>query len=236
LWKNNLCDDSTRKVCAPRFQTYETKRLLALLGRTAEKDPEQLFSDDQTRGLSLPAYEVSPDTPALSVLAALAHEFGHLLWWDTFVQPPGSDYVTGTATFCNSRFYPSGAWLGNSVDLPPYHWIGFGQIRLQPKDSDVLQLQRFLHSGRYREAFDRLHRIYSNGRWATALAAFSPDEDFVETFELFVLINAGLRQASVTTYGRVRHLDNIVRDVNVTPFLQTKLQCFESLSQPRRPL
>jgi hypothetical protein len=205
------------------------------LGRTAEKKPDLLVSDDQKPRLSLPAYEVSSDAPALSVLAALAHEFGHLLWWDVFVEP-GSERISNTATFCNGRFYPSGAWQGSPVNLPPYHWISFGQIRLQPKDSDVLQLQRFLLSGRYREAFDRLHRIYSNRRWASALAAFSPDEDFVETFELLVLIKAGLSQVSISTHGRAKYSDYVVRNASVAPLLQTKLQCMEPLSQPRRPL
>jgi hypothetical protein len=90
-----------------------------------------------------------------------------------------------------------------------------------------------LRSGDYSQAFEILHRIYSDGRWASALAAFSPDEDYVETFELFVLMNAGLRQIAITTYGRRRYSDNIVREVAVAPPLQTKLQCFASAAQPR---
>jgi hypothetical protein len=43
---------------------------------------------------------------------------------------------------------------------------------------------------------------------------------------LFVLMNAGLRQAAITTYGRARHSDNVVRDVTVAPVLKAKLQCF----------
>jgi hypothetical protein len=35
-----------------------------------------------------------------------------------------------------------------------------------------------------------LHSINSSGLWASVLAAFSPVEDFVETFELSVLMNA----------------------------------------------
>jgi hypothetical protein len=117
--------------------------------------------------------------------------------------------------------------------LPPHHWLGFGEIRLQPPDSDVLRLQHFLRSADYGQAFEVLHRIYTNRRWASALAAYSPDEDYVETFELLVLMKAGLRQSAVTTYGRARHSDNIVRETTVAPPLQAKLQCFASAVQLR---
>jgi hypothetical protein len=231
LWKNNVCQGAT-KVCAAPLQTYETRRLLALLNVTAEKDLRPLSAEGHRPRLNLPSYEVSGGVPALSVLAALAHELGHVLWWQYFVPQVGSQYVD-TAAFCNGGFYPSGSWQGTPVDIPPNRWLDFGEIRLQPKTSDVLQLARFLRSADYSQAFEVLHRIYSNGRWASALAAFSPDEDFVETFELFVLMNAGLRQAAITTYGRGRHSDNVIRDVTVAPVLQAKLQCFASAAQPR---
>jgi len=154
------------------------------------------------------------------------------LWWNTFVEP-GASQVSNTAGFCNGSFYPSGVWQGTSVDIPKDRGVRFGKIRLQRKNSDVPQLERFLGSGDYSRAFEVLHQIYSDGRWASALAAFSPDEDFVETFELFVLMNAGMRQAAITTYGRARHSDNVVRDATVSSPLQTKLQCFASATQPR---
>ena len=232
LWKNNPCQD-TEKVCAPPFQTYETRRLLALLNVTAGKDLRPLSAEGHRPRLNVPYYEIFPSVPALSVLAALAHEYGHILWWNTFVEPPGASQVSNTASFCNGNFYPSGSWQGTPVDIPPDRFVHFGAIRLQPRNSDVLQLDRFLLSGDYSQAFEVLHRIYSDGRWASALAAFSPDEDFVETFELSVLMNAGMRQAAITTYGRARHSDNVVRDVTVSPPLQTKLRCFANATQPR---
>jgi hypothetical protein len=231
LWKNNPCEGA-RKVCAAPLQTYETRRLLALLDRTAEKDLRALSTEGHRPRFNLPSYEVSQGVPALSVLAALAHEFGHVLWWQTFVPQTRTEFID-TTTFCNGSFYPSGSWQGTPVDLPLHHYVEFGEIRLQPANSDVLRLRRFLQSVDYGQAFEVLHRIYSNGRWASALAAFSPDEDFVETFELFVLMNAGLRQAAVTTYGRARHSDTVVREATVAPSLQVKLQCFARAAQPR---
>jgi hypothetical protein len=231
LWKNNPCQPP-KKVCAAPLQTYETRRLLALLDQTAEKDLRALSAEGRRPRLTLPSYGISPDVPALSVLAALAHEFGHVWWWQTFVPQPRTEFVDTTA-FCNGNFYPSGSWQGIPVTLPPHHWVYFGEIRLQPPDSDVLRLRRFLQSADYSQAFEVLHRIYSNGQWASALAAYSPDEDYVETYELFVLMNSGLRHSAITTYGRGRHSDNVVRDATVSPTLQTKLQCFARAAQPR---
>jgi hypothetical protein len=231
LWKNNPCEGA-KKVCAAPLQTYETRRLLALLDRTAEKDLRSLSAESRRPRLNLPSYAISPDAPRLTVLAALAHELGHVLWWQIFVPQTRTGFMD-SSTFCNGNFYPSGSWQGTPVDLPSHHWLGFGEIRLQPKNSEVLQLSHFLRSADYSQAFEVLHRIYANGQWASALAAFSPDEDFVETFELFVLMNAGLRQAAITTYGRARRSDNVVRDVTVSPPLQAKLQCFASATQPR---
>lgn len=231
LWKNNSCGGA-KKVCAPSFQTFETRRLLALLDVTAERDLRLLSAEAHRPRLNFPSYSISPDIATLSVLAALAHEFGHLLWWQYFVPQVGSKYVD-TATFCNGRFYPSGSWQGTPVDIPPKRWVYFGEILDQPKDSDVLRLRRLLRSADYSQAFEVLHRIYSDGRWASALAAFSADEDFVETFQLFVLMNAGLRQSAVTTYGRRTQSDNVVRDATVARSLQAKLQCFAGPAQPR---
>jgi len=233
LWKDNRCTDA-RSVCAAPFKLFETRRLLALLARTAEpaeKDSRQTALGDRLPRLSPPSFEVSPDTPAMSVLAALAHEFGHVLWWDTFVQPPGSVQGPNTAAFCDGSFYPSGAWQGRKVTLPDGRWVGFGDIRLQPDNSDVLLFSQSLRSANYARAFDGLHRIYSNGRWASALAAFSPDEDFVESFQRFFLLNAGLQQTAITSG---KYSDSVVRNGNVAPLVQTKLQCFARLYQPAK--
>jgi hypothetical protein len=165
----------------------------------------------------------------------LAHEYGHILWWDTFVQPPGPDttQVTKTGTFCDGKFYPSGSWQGINVDIPPGRWIDFGDVRLQPGGSDVSQLPDLLRRGRYGDAAGRLYRINSDRRWASALSAFSPDEDFVETFELFVLRRAGLQKyTSNVHYGQPP--TEILPVPRGSP-LDIKLGCFEFLAQlPRQ--
>jgi len=231
LWKNNPCQGG-QTVCVAPLQTYETRRLLALLDVAAERDLQSLAAVQRNPPVKLPTYTMTSGVPTLTVLAALAHEYGHILWWNTFVEP-GAPQVSNTAAFCNGRFYPGGAWQGTPVGIPVDRWVHFGDITNQPPGSDVEQLRSFLRAGKYSDAFEHLHLIYANGRWASALAAFSPMEDYVETYELFVLTSAGLRQSAVTTFGRTTHLDSMVRDLKVPPFLQTKLQCFASAGQPR---
>jgi hypothetical protein len=228
LWKNNPCQ-SPRKICPPTFQTFETREIQALLNHTAQTDrTSPPHAPQLPRTLSSPV--VSPNTSTMSVLAALAHEFGHVHWWDAFVQPPGSPHATNTATFCGGGFYPSGYWEGSMVDIPPGRWIEFGEILDQPKGSAVSQLSNLLASRSYTRVGDALNGIYTSGRWASALAAYSPDEDYVETFELFVLLNAnpGLQTLTFSTGGRSA---DILRNVNDTSELGRKLKCFGSLPQ-----
>jgi hypothetical protein len=180
LWNFRPCQ-SPRTVCAPPFQTYETRLVQALLKTLSPTLVPIQFS-------------ASPNTVAMTVLATLAHEYGHIYWFDSFVIDPntGAPNPGGpadTTRFCSGGFYPPGSWPF-PVDLPPGRWLSFGEILNQADASDVLQLPGLLRPGSLSEAAARLHNIYSNGRWASALAAFSPHEEFVEAFELFVLRNA----------------------------------------------
>jgi hypothetical protein len=188
LWNYRPCQ-LPRTVCAPPFQAYQMKLTQAVL-KTLSPTP-----------LPIQFVNVSPNTVAMSVLAALAHEFGHVYWYDSFVIDPntGAPNPGGpavTTRFCGGNFYPPGSWP-YPVDVPPGRWLRFGEIRDQALPSEVLQLPGLLSPAHFPEAAVHLHNIYSNGRWASALAALSPDEEFVETFELFVLRNASPPLASL---------------------------------------
>jgi len=131
------------------------------------------------------------------------------------------------------------------IDLPPGRWIGFGEILNQSNkadDADVLQLPGLLAHGHFSDAGDHLNKIYRNGRWASALASFSPDEEFVETFELFVLVNAntGLQSLTIEIPGTRTnpYRDDILDNLNSATELGRRYQqCFGgNLSQFRRQL
>jgi hypothetical protein len=127
------------------------------------------------------------DIPAMAVLAALAHEFGHVLWYDKFRPTAGGSYDFDT--FCHGTFYAN-SW--GHVGAPPL-WRQFGDIQNShhPSDVNIAEIALALLGQKFLPAGSLLHRIYgTKGRWASLFAAFSPDEDFVETFKFYVLTNA----------------------------------------------
>ena len=239
LWRNNQCQGG-QKICAPPFQEYDARLIRALLDRTAQPNPS---SPPPPPFPNPPMVQASLNDSGTSVLAALAHETGHIYWWDTFVPHAGDPHATNTATFCNGNFYPGGIWEGAAVDVPPHRWVDFGYVR-QPPQAYVAQLSQVLTSGPGHSlmAGEVLHKIYSRGTWASALAAYSPDEDFVESFELSVLHNGGLQNLTVVVLGGsdvsgpiIQHPEAIVQNGTVASALGTKLQCFDVLSRPPQP-
>ena len=218
---------------APTLSKFETGRIQALLNWTAANPPGHDFAQ--------------PDTSAMTVLSVLAHEVGHVLWYDSFViKPNGSPNPGGQpdfSKFCDGTFYSprgadEGSWLLLPVGLPPDRWISFGRPRNyhKPDDVDMTNLGFDLDHARYPNAGDLLHGIYAgiqNGRWASALAAFSPDEDFVETFQLFVLMNARppLQHLRVRIFGTRSqpYFDDVPFTFNLRPELVRKSHCFDYL-------
>ncbi len=53
-----------------------------------------------------------------------------------------------------------------------------------------------------------LSEIYSNGLWASLFSTVTPDEDFVETYKLWALTDAGLSTLKITVSGQAAYLVN----------------------------
>jgi hypothetical protein len=190
LWNNSASPGWTcsgRTYCAPPFHTYQTGVVQALLMSLA---PTVAISATNLPTISS---STSADIAEMSVLATLAHEYGHVLWYDTFVpMKGGGPAAPATPGFCGGLFYtaPTAPWQ-YPVSVPPGRWLLFGEIREQsPLNSTILNLPGFFTANLPGLAGDNLNRLFNGGQWASTLAAFSPDEDFVETFELTVLAAA----------------------------------------------
>jgi hypothetical protein len=171
------------------------------------------------------------DAPAVTVLAALAHEYGHILFYTTFVKPYYNppDFTA----FCGGGFY-SASWqsLPGGANL----WRSYGDVVGSHAAGDV-QIQDILNAvpkpgfPDTRGAGGLLDKIYNPaiGHWASLFAAFSPDEDFVETFKLFVLKNS---KAPLGTLPIEIPIANVIvtEDIPGTcskrPVLAAKLSCF----------
>ena len=218
LWR---CQ-SGRGYCAPSFTQYQQRLNKALLDKTAGMPPV---------GINPPMFQASNDTSDLALLAALAHERGHIHWWETFVKPPGStptNLVTLAGEFCGGTIYPRGQWQGAQVRLPPNRYVDFGHLS---PSSPLEGLPLLLRSGAptdARRSAGVIEAIYAGGLYPSLLAAYSSDEDFVEAYEWSVLRNARLSDVTVSFNGTGRPiLHGGMGDLRGA---ENKLHCFDSLS------
>jgi hypothetical protein len=230
---------------APQFDEYQTKRIQALLYKLSTNAATDQHPPKHHRSPGHPVL----DTHITSILAALAHEFGHVHWYDTFVATPGGPAKTDTSTgFCFGTFY-SNSWTSNNVTAPDGRWLSFSDIRYQQQHKspgmDVNDLRTLLNQGNgqnqrpFRLAGDFLGRLHESKEWASSLAAFSPDEDFVETFQLFVLLWAdpGLSSPiTITGTGMPASKDYDTPGTwAIQPTLRTKMSCFGGLPPTVQP-
>jgi hypothetical protein len=212
----------------PAFSAYIGKQTLQLVDWTKGNPPDQY---PPTFGAALPK-----DTPEMTILAALAHEFGHVLWYDTFVKRPGGRH--DFTKFCKGTFFID-SW--QTVDPPP-DWRNFGDRQNEPRRFDaveehvgVAELALSLMRGQAKKSHNHVHNIYRpEARWPSLFAALSPDEDFVETFVFWVMLNqtsnplAHLPLTIYDTDGSPLFKDDIAGDYgnNNKPGLAKKIACF----------
>lgn len=193
-----------------------------------------------------------PPDPERTVLAALAHEYGHVLFYRTIVPVLGGDgnFDPTFDNFCGDgqgNFFTGnlGSW-GSVTDEPPAtRWRRLGEVASLHKTDDI-QADDILnavpppgHSDTH-GAGAKLSRIYNKdstnaprGRWAGFFSAFSPQEDFVETFKLFVLRKANPPLMSlkirIPVVGRPDFEADIPNSCSDRDVLRRKLGCFQHL-------
>lgn len=185
---------------------------------------------------------VEPSTAnssGMSILQILAHEAGHIYWFDTFVVDPGKQFQASPGGFAVvaspvSQCFSSNASWTYPVDVPPGRWLDFGEIRNVDGNSELLQLPGLLNEKHTDEFASHLRNIYTGGRWVGLFGAFSTDEDFVTTLELSVILNATPSLQSLTLVipranGKSFTIPNILDNVNSATELGKKYQCFARL-------
>ena len=167
------------------YRTYENNRLNDLLAWPTTNSPTY----------PPPVAGTNPsDTPQMAVLAALAHEYGHVLWYDE-LKPNGRYNLRG---FCDGNFFQfwasqhiPGTWRDfqsrgkRKGHMPDLHATG-----VQIKDIDTE-----IQNNQFDNASSDLSQLFNtDAPWASFLGAISIDEDFVETFTLDTLTQAALTQ------------------------------------------
>lgn len=185
-----------------------------------------------------PQYQPSASTqgrPELTVLAVLAHETGHVRWYDVNARVPGQGYDPNG--LCNRGFFVV-SWQGN-VNAPP-RWRHFGDREGRHKTGDVQtrDIDNAIASNDLTTAGKLLDRMYAaNDPWASFFSAISPDEDFIETYKFFALMqaNPNLRSLPIQIPNESpqdvpnAYLGNLKQD------LSTKTRCISTLPAPPSP-
>lgn len=223
---------STRLWNETNYSSYETDLTRSVLPSNIVVS----YSNAQTCSSSGMCQSI--DTPTTAILAALAHEVGHIAW---YLQVP-----SGTPNaFCNGKFFTG--WVASTVSPPP-QWRDL--LTTTARDgirnngngrwphvhqAHSPQIDSIDHPGAGDPAAAKaVHALLSKGvpamypqPWASFFAALSPDEDFVETYKFAVLTTAvyPLSRVSITVqgYGTV----NIPAEYSAgnRTDLTTKVQC-----------
>lgn len=207
------------------LSSYETQRLIYLL---------QNLSTEASAWPHPPTYQAAPDTLVYSVLAAFAHEYGHVLWYGSFVSQPGKN-IDRLTIYCQGKnkfnsFYPNGYW--DQVTLSFNRWISFAQRQNNYHIPHLNQLKNQLDQHHFFPQADKaLHDALADKGVADLLSVFSSNEDFVTAYELHVLKEAQLTMLSVQMYdnsGAVVPSDtvDILGKLSSGTDLSEKVKCF----------
>jgi hypothetical protein len=191
------------------------------------------LSTDQLK-FSAPTNPNNANTSWMTILAALAHEAGHVRWYEATVRSGfGQPYDFRRLTDCN--FFVGWQYNAptNAKKLEPKgRWRTFGSTANESTNNHATapDWTQFLPGANDDPTLDNLlaQLLSGNSPWASFLASETPDEDFVETFKFAVLVDAGLNSLPIaipTSSGKV-NVDipaNYLAGNNT--YLANKVQC-----------
>jgi hypothetical protein len=180
----------------------------AVIGKTLSEEEDEILQDLGVR----PRLQVSHvDAPAdasraLAMLAIMAHEIGHIKWHRDNI---ASSLLCYPTAFVNNSWEPGSVNYGN-------RWTAFGQETGMRKHGISSPKSANLNPA-------MLRRIYAGG-FASAFAAVSPEEDFVETYKLMILRHSPLERLQLNVPGGMIDVKN-----NSNDRLNAKVSCVSPL-------
>jgi hypothetical protein len=174
-----------------------------------------------------------PDDLDTVVLAALAHEVGHVRWYEKFVATPGSG-VHDLKKFCSGNFFVGwqGGW-GKVTKPGPWRGLenlsarkqdGYQKHQNSPQTSDI---DTAIVQGSFSNAGSFLAQIYAGNEWPSFFGSITADEDFVEAYKLWVLTRATTPLTSLKLSIPTNPAYGGDIPANISNDLQAKLQCFD---------
>lgn len=166
----------------------QNKRFIGLSHRAfsgtysaGEKEVLQVISLIPLSSFSRVKVSVSPnnlDTVEMKVRAILAHEMAHILWWDY-----RNNILSPSSTCSDGNFFSTWSTPIN----PPSR--GYHDFALEISGNTPIEGYRYTDvirdnaNGNYA----KLDQIYDDGNWVGLFSFIAPDEDFAETYKLWVL-------------------------------------------------
>jgi hypothetical protein len=221
---------------APSFLNYETTGLDLIL--SVFNTPFWPSGATLPQFLSVTSKSGSNvNNSATTALAALAHEYGHILWFDLVKVSGGASYSYDPTTYCTDKTdgFFAGSWslsVSRPINFITYGQIYSGDQHLYPPQ--VADLQNAISSAALyglgtpqwstavAYAAQLLDEFYASeyndndavvdrsGVWASLFGAVSPEEDFVEAFVFHILTSGS--SAEITSMPL-----NIYADGSTTP-------------------
>jgi hypothetical protein len=215
-------------------------------------NPARLLNDYETQLLkSFPGWNGATVAPAnpndswMSVLAALAHEVGHVRWAQTTIPNPGGDYDFGLLiNLCSAGDFFAG-WNYNHADpqhrdlQPAGRWRPFrnrSNASGHAIDHSQPPYLNFFLNGLDNPLTSNsdLWTLYQPGQpWASLFAAQTPDEDFVESYVMAVL--TGYNTISNTFAGPLTSMPANIPGTPSWPDVASDLVTGKKLQPPANP-
>jgi hypothetical protein len=170
-------------------------------------------------GNSISVSSANPNTSWMTVLAALAHEAGHVTWAETVIPTVGNAYNFDPLISCAAGDFFIGWDYGNNPNKlrPKNRWRPFknqengaGSITQHKNPPSLADLAGLATVN------SAIYQLYqSNQPWASLFAAHTPDEDFVESYAMAVL--TGYNNSSQTFDGPLTSLPINIPQISVAP-------------------
>jgi hypothetical protein len=161
------------------------------------------------------------NTADVGLLAVIAHEVGHIAFYDGTRLGPGCYQNNGWARFRAAK----GSGFAKFGDA-------YGT---RSRDPGVAEINADIEDGNLTGATDKIKTIFDSGRWVSLLATMSPEEDFVETIKLDLLGDVGLKNLSVSipVPNRSSLVKNVLEPLGREGAARRKARCFSDVSLRR---
>jgi hypothetical protein len=172
------------QIAVQPYGRLETSIVKALL----DPPPPPLPPDEQAwlNGLTVQA-NGGADTLVTSTMAVLAHEMGHIIWWNENIRD---------TTCLASPAAPQGisfhgiAWKKNAANPHGFHGFGKGRNRSIIESFAIADMASDFSHDRLNTLVTEMQRIYNGQSWTGLFAFADADEDFIETYKYWTLTNA----------------------------------------------